>query len=166
MKRIFETSRLALRQFEIEDAAFILELVNTPDWLTYIGDKNVRSIKDAKAYLLNGPLKSYQENGWGLWMIELTRSQTCIGMCGLLKRDTLENIDIGFAILPQYYRKGYGFEIASATLSYATQKLNIERIVAIVSPGNVPSTKLLNKIGMHYEKTLNLPGDNQVLLFS
>lgn len=166
MNSILETKRLTLRQFELEDAAFIFELVNTPDWLTYIGDKHIRSVDDAKTYLLNGPLKSYQENGWGLWMIELKESQTGIGMCGLLKRNTLDDIDIGFAILPEYFRMGYGFEIASATLNYAIQKLKIERIVAIVSPGNVPSTKLLNKIGLQYEKTLNLPGDNQVLLFS
>lgn len=166
MNRILETKRLTLRQFEVEDAAFIFELVNTPDWLTYIGDKHIRSVDDAKTYLLNGPLKSYQENGWGLWMIELKESQACIGMCGLLKRNTLDDIDIGFAILPAYFRMGYGFEMASATLNYATQKLKIERIVAIVSTSNVPSTKLLNKIGLQYEKTLNLPGDNQVLLFS
>lgn len=166
MSSILETKRLTLRQFEVEDAAFIFELVNTPDWLTYIGDKHIRSVDDAKTYLLNGPLKSYQENGWGLWMIELKESQTSIGMCGLLKRNTLDDIDIGFAILPKYFRMGYGFEIASATLNYATQKLKIQRIVAIVSPGNVPSTKLLNKLGLQHEKTLNLPGDNQVLLFS
>ncbi|TRX59451.1 GNAT family N-acetyltransferase [Fulvivirga sp. M361] len=165
-KTILETERLSLREFEISDADFILKLVNTPDWLKFIGDKGVKSVDSAENYLKNGPIKSYKEHGYGLWLVQLKDPGTPIGMCGLVNRATLENIDIGFAMLPEYSGLGYGFEMANATLTYAKNSLGIHKVVAITDPNNIASIKLLNKIGLHFEKTLNLSENDSVLLFS
>src|SRR5688572_21540231 len=118
MNYFLETQRLGLREFTRDDAVFIVELLNTPGWLQFIGDRNVKTKEQAIIYLENGPLKSYKENGFGSWMVELKEDKTPIGMCGILRRESLENPDIGFAFLPEYTGKGYAFEIASATLSY------------------------------------------------
>jgi [ribosomal protein S5]-alanine N-acetyltransferase len=149
--QILETERLILREFNLEDAAFILELLNTPTWLKFIGDRKVHSIDDAKNYLLNGSMKSYTENGFGFYaVVEKTetsdRTNQTIGMCGLIKRDTLPDIDIGFAFLPNLISKGFGYEIASATLDYALNILKINRIIAIVNPENKKSIGLIKKI--------------------
>ncbi len=166
IKKILETERLVLREFNLTDSEFIYNLVNTPNWLEFIGYKNVRTIGDAAQYLQNGPIKSYHENGYGLWLVQLKSTGTPIGMCGLINRETLEDIDIGFAMLPNYSGMGYGFEIASATMSYAKNILKLNKIVAITSPNNIVSIKLLNKIGLQFEKTLELAEDDYVLLFS
>jgi RimJ/RimL family protein N-acetyltransferase len=165
-KKILETERLVLREFNIDDAEFILTLLNTPGWLEYIGDKNVRTLMDAEKYLENVPIKSYKENGFGLWLILLKDNSTPIGMCGLIRREALDDIDIGFALLPEYSKLGYGFEIALATITYANHVLGIKKIVAITDSNNIPSIKLLNKLGLHFEKTLNLSENDTVLLFS
>lgn len=164
--KILETERLDLREFSIDDAEFILTLLNTPAWLEYIGDKNVRTIEDAVNYLEKGPIKSYHENGFGLWLILLKDKSTPIGMCGLVKRESLDDIDIGFALLPEYSKLGYGYEITDATINYATHVLQINKIVAITNSNNIPSIKLLNKLGLQFEKTLTLSENNTVLLFS
>ena len=164
--KIIETERLVLQEFSIDDAEFILTLLNTPGWLEYIGDKNVRSVEDAVEYLEQGPIKSYKENGFGLWLTLLKNNNIPIGMCGLIKRESLDDIDIGFALLPEYSRLGYGYEIASATLKYANQVLRIDKVVAITDSHNIPSIKLLNKLGLQFEKTLKLSENDTVLLFS
>jgi RimJ/RimL family protein N-acetyltransferase len=133
-----------------EDAAFILELLNDPSFIANIGDRGVRSLDDARAYIRDGPVASYERFGFGLWLVELTDG-TRIGMCGLLKRDTLEDVDIGFAYLPAYQSQGYGFEAARAVLDYARDVLGISRVVAIVSEGNDASARLLEKLGMTFE---------------
>ena len=155
-----------MREFVPTDAAFILELLNTPDWLKFIGDRNVHNLTDAENYLKKGPIKSYRDNGFGLWMTQLKNSSTPIGMCGLVNRETLEDIDIGFAFLPAYKRKGYGYEAAQATMDYGKQVLNIEKIVAITSPENIASIKLLNKIGLLFKKEINYAKGETVSLFS
>jgi RimJ/RimL family protein N-acetyltransferase len=166
MNKILETERLVLQEFSIDDAEFILTLLNTHGWLEYIGDKNVRTIEDAENYLENVPIKSYKENGFGLWLILLKNNSTPIGMCGLIKRESLDDIDIGFALLPEYSKLGYGYEIAQATINYAKHDLGIDKVVAITNSNNVPSIKLLNKLGLQFEKTLKLSEDDTVLLFS
>ncbi len=164
--KILETERLILREFNLDDAPFIIELLNTPDWIKYIGDKNVKSIDDAKKYMENGFLKSYKENGFGLSMVEIKNSGTPIGMCGLIKRDTLDDVDIGFAFLPEYARKGYGFEIASATLDYGENTLGIKRVVAITVEYNEASIRLIKKLGMNFEEMVDAPsGDEKLMLF-
>lgn len=166
MKKVLETERLSLREFNINDSDFIKELVNTPSWLEFIGDKNVNTIEEARQYLENGPIKSYTENGFGLWLVQLKDSNVPIGMCGLVNREILEDIDIGFAMLPEYSGLGYGFEIASATMNYAKNNLCFNKIVAITDSKNIASIKLLNKIGLYFEKTLELSENDNVLFFS
>lgn len=165
-KTILETERLCLREFDLNDTGFIIKLLNTPNWLAYIGDKNVRSTADAKKYLKEGAIKSYKENGYGLWLVQLRDSKNPIGMCGLVNRDTLEDIDIGFAFLPEYVKMGYGFEIADATMKYAKHALKLKKIIGITDAKNVASIKLLNKIGLQFEKTVNFSEGKSTLLFS
>ena len=163
---ILETERLILREFNTTDAEFILLLLNTPTWLKFIGDKNVHSSEDAEQYLINGPLKSYHENGFGLWLVLLKDSNISIGMCGLVKRDYLQDIDIGFALMPEYEGKGYGLEMANATLVHSRKNLLINSVVAITDANNSSSIKLLNKLGLHYEKQVESAEGDEVLLFS
>jgi len=165
-KKILETERLVLREFNIEDAEFIVTLLNTPGWLKYIGDKNVRTFEDAVNYLENGAIKSYKENGFGLWLTSLKNNSAPIGMCSLINRESLDDIDIGFALLPEYSKSGYGYEIAHATINYAKHVLRIDKVIAITDSNNIPSIILLNKLGLQFEKTLNLSENDTVLLFS
>jgi ribosomal-protein-alanine N-acetyltransferase len=171
MQNILETERLFLRKFTLDDAVFILELLNTPTWLQFIGDRNVHSIDDAENFLKNGSLKSYQENGFGFYAV-VEKAETSgpsskpIGMCGLIKRDFLPDIDIGFAFLPHLISKGFGYEAASATLDYARNVLKIKRIVAIVNPDNEKSIGLIKKIGLQFEKMIKFPPeDKELMLF-
>jgi len=167
MKKILETERLILREFTLADAPFIIELVNSPGWLQFIGDRNVKTEEQAKEYLRNGPLKSYEINGFGLSMVELKADQTPIGMCGIIRRDNLENPDIGFAFLPMFEGKGLAFEIVHVTIGYAKNVLKLPVIFAITMPENKRSIKLLEKIGFNYTRTFTSPTDNvQLKLFS
>lgn len=165
-KPLFETQRLLVRELDLNDSDFILKLVNTPTWLEFIGDKGVTTIEGAKNYLINGPLKSYQENGYGLWLIQLKTSDTPIGMCGIINRSILEYPDIGFALLPEYSNKGYGYEMANATMQFAKNHLQLSTIVAITDPQNKASIKLLTKIGLQFKKVLKLSKEDTVLLFT
>jgi RimJ/RimL family protein N-acetyltransferase len=165
MNVILETERIRLREFNLTDTDFIINLLNSPGWLQYIGDRNVRTKEDAIQYLQNGPIKSYKQNGFGLSMVELKNGQQPVGMCGLLKRDTLEHPDIGFAFLPEQHGQGYAFEIAKATISFAREKLNIEKLLAITLPSNLSSIKLLKKLGFSYVKPFHL-NQEELLLYS
>ena len=167
MEFFLETDRLLLRKFDLSDAPFIVELLNSPGWLEYIGDRNVKTEEDARAYLANGPIKSYAINGFGLSMVILKDGKIPIGACGLLKRDFLDDADIGFAFLPDYNGKGYGYESASAVMSYAKNELNLSRILAFTVPYNVVSIKLLEKIGFHFEKIFMMPdSEEELFLYS
>ena len=167
MKYILETERLRLREFTISDTRFIIELLNSPGWLQFIGDRNVKTEEQAKTYLENGPIRSYRENGFGLSLVERKEDSLAIGMCGILKRQDLEWPDIGFAFLPLYYGKGYAFEISKATLAYAKNKLGIPKIAAITVSDNQKSIRLLEKLGLRFNNTINLPGNmNELLLYS
>lgn len=155
---VLETGRLALRRFSPDDAPLILQLLNEPLFLRFIGDKNVRTLADAGEYLRHGPLASYARHGFGLYHVSLKADGTPIGMCGLLKRDTLEDVDVGFAYLPQFGGRGYATEAAKATLEYGQTVLGLKRIVAIASPDNADSINVLQKIGLRHAGTLHLPG--------
>ncbi len=167
MPIILETKRLILRHFTLADAPFMLELLNSPTWLQYIGDRNVRNIEEAENYLRNGALKSYTENGFGFYAVvekSETLNQVPIGLCGLVKRETLPDIDIGFAFLPDLIGKGYGYEAASATLDYALNVLKIKRLVAIVNAENVKSIGLVKKIGMTFEQMITQGNEEKELM--
>ncbi|MEO8769629.1 MAG: GNAT family N-acetyltransferase [Ferruginibacter sp.] len=167
MKYILETERLSLREFTINDTAFIIELVNTPGWIAFIGDRNIKTTEQAKEYLQNGPMKSYELNGFGLSLVEIKTNKTAIGMCGIIKRDNLENPDIGFAFLPQFTGKGFAFEIANATMNYASDILKLPTVFAITIPSNERSIKLLEKIGLKFRQLFIFPGEKEeLMLFS
>jgi len=163
---IFETRRLVLSRLTLGDAPFILELVNDPSWIRFIGDKNVHTLKAAKEYIKNGPQKSYAQLGFGLYAVKLKRSGKAIGMCGLLRRDTLDDADIGFAFLPKYTGKGYAFESAETVLKHAHESLKMKRILAITSIDNASSVKLLERLGFCLLKRMRLtPGSEELNLF-
>ncbi|HMJ46518.1 MAG TPA: GNAT family N-acetyltransferase [Ferruginibacter sp.] len=164
---ILETNRLILRQFTFQDTIFIIELLNSPGWLEFIGDRNVKTHKEAKAYLLNGPIKSYAENGFGLGLVKTKNDNTTIGMCGLIKRDELEYPDIGFAFLPGWSGKGYAYEIAEAVMEYAENQLGLPAVLAITTAANNSSIKLLVKLGLKFLKIISFPGkEEELMLFS
>jgi RimJ/RimL family protein N-acetyltransferase len=163
-KKILETPRLLLNEFTEDDASFIVELLNSPDWLQYIGDRNVRTTEDARRFINEKYIDSYKKNGFGLYAVVLKENNITIGMCGLIKRDSLEDIDIGFAFLPEYISKGYGFESAVEVLKYGKEILNLKRIVAITIKSNNKSVNLLKKIGMKFEKSFFMEGDSEELL--
>ena len=165
-KIILETERLILREFDLNDAKFTLQLLNEPIWLKFIGDKNVHNIKEAENYLTSGPMASYKEHGFGLWLVSQKESNKPIGVCGLIKRDYLTEADIGFALMPDYAGLGYGYEIASATLSHSRNILLIDKVVAITDANNASSIKLLNKLGLQFEKSIITPDHDSVSLFT
>lgn len=164
--QVLETDRLIIRWLTVEDAAFILELVNDPSWLRFIGDRGVRTLEDARSYILKGPVEMYGRLGFGLYLVELKSEGVPIGTCGLIKRDSLKDVDIGFAFLPSFRGQGYAYEAASAVLAYGKNTLGLERIVAIVSPGNDRSIKLLEKLGLRFEQNVQLSERNEVKLFA
>ncbi|HVA54883.1 MAG TPA: GNAT family N-acetyltransferase [Gammaproteobacteria bacterium] len=155
--KILETPRLVLRRLVLEDAPFILELVNDPAWLQYIGDKHVHNLENARNYIRKGPLDMYARFGFGLYMVAL-KTGNRIGMCGLIKRDGLQDVDLGFALLPRYRGRGYAQEAAAAVRDYGGNTIGLKRIVAITNPDNLRSIKVLENIGFIYEQTLTLQG--------
>ena len=163
---VIETERLVLRRLSPDDAEFIVELLNQPSFLRYIGDKEVRNNEDAVRYIQNGPVASYERFGFGLYLVELRETEVPIGICGLLKRDSLPDVDVGFAFLPDYWSLGYAFESAAAVMTYGREVLGLRRIVAITSLDNDASIRLLEKLGLRFERLLKLSEDQaEVRLF-
>jgi [ribosomal protein S5]-alanine N-acetyltransferase len=164
---VLETDRLILRWLTVDDARFIFALLNDPSWLRFIGDKGVKTLDDARDYIRKGPMAMYERTGFGLYLTALKADGIPIGLCGLIKRDSLENVDIGFAFLPKFHAQGYAHESASAVLEYGKRTLGLKRIVAITAPDNAGSSRLLAKLGMKPEKTVKLAGDDrQVRLYA
>ena len=149
-KAILNTERLAVRQFEVGDAEFILRLLNETSFLHFIGDKGVRCVGDAVNYLASGPIASYQAHGFGLFHVAELSTGASVGMCGLLRRAEHEHPDIGFAFLSQYRKQGYAYESAKAVIDYGQRALRIDTIVAFVSPDNERSIRLLERLGLHF----------------
>ncbi|MFI5185425.1 MAG: GNAT family N-acetyltransferase [Chitinophagales bacterium] len=160
---IIESKRLLLRPFIPGDSNFILELLNTEGWLKYIGDRNVKTIQQANYYLENGPIKSYKVNGFGLSMVQLKENNKPIGMSGLIRRDYLDHPDIGFAFLPGYTGKGYAYEIAKEIIYYGFNRLQLQQILAITLPENSSSIRLLEKLGLRYQKKVISKDTNEEL---
>jgi [ribosomal protein S5]-alanine N-acetyltransferase len=152
---VIRTERLVLRRLELLDAAFILELLNEAAFLRFIGDKGVRTLDDAREYILKGPIDSYERHGFGLYAACLP-DRTPTGICGLVKRDSLADVDVGFAFLSRHCSKGYAAESASAVLVHARQVLRLRRVVAITAPDNLGSIAVLGKIGLEFEGVIRL----------
>ncbi len=161
-----ETERLVLRQQTSEDAGFILSLMNDPEWLRYIGDRNIRTLEVARAHIQEGAVKMYNQHGFGLYLVELRGSHTPVGMCGLIKREFLDDVDLGFALAREYRRKGYAQEAAAATVAYGRDTLGLRRIAAIVSPDNAASIRLLEVLGFSFERVIDYPGGDKVQLLA
>jgi len=156
---VVETPRLILRRLTLDDAEFILRLLNEPSFLEFIGDKGVRTLDDARDYMLKGPIGSYETFGFGLYRVELKERHTLIGMCGLVKRETLPNVDVGFAFLPEFWSKGYAVESAAAVLEHARTNLGLTRLVGIARPDNHASIRVLEKLGMKFEQRIRVMPD-------
>ncbi|MGQ0649966.1 MAG: GNAT family N-acetyltransferase [Gemmatimonadaceae bacterium] len=163
---VVETDRLILRRMTEEDAPFMLELMNDAAFLRFIGDRGVRSIDDARAYVRNGPMASYEQFGFGLYVVEQRNDGVAAGICGLVKREALDDVDVGFAMLPSYRARGYGFEAASAMLGHA-RSLGLRRLAAIANPDNTVSISLLEKLGLTFQRMVRLTDDGpEIKLFA
>jgi len=160
---VLETERLTIRRLTVDDATFILRLLNEPSFLQHIGDRGVRTMADASQYILAGPMASYERVGFGLFLVELKDSHVPIGICGLLKRDALDDVDVGFAFVPESWSKGYAFESASAVVAYGRDTHGLKRIVAISSQDNIASVNLLAKLDFYFDRMVTMPGDKEEL---
>lgn len=162
-----ETDRLTLRHLTEADGDFIFGLLNEPSFLEYIGDKGVRTVEDARAYINDGPVASYTQHGFGLNLVERREDRTPIGMCGLLKRDTLEDADIGFALLPDFWLQGYAVEAGHSVLADGHTTHGLSRVVAITAQHNIASKRVLERIGMKFDKLIRLSEEaDEICLFS
>jgi RimJ/RimL family protein N-acetyltransferase len=164
---VVETERLVVRRLTEGDAEFMLGLLNEPSFLRFIGDKGVRTLEDAREYLRKGPMRSYDRFGFGLYLTMRKDDGAPIGICGLVKREALDDVDVGFAFLPPFWSQGYAFEAATEVLGYARGTLGLGRIVAIVSPDNDRSIQLLERLGLRYERMIQLVADGpEIKLFA
>ena len=164
---VLETERLTLRCFDGGDAAFILRLLNEPSFIENIADKGVRTLDDARAYIESGPVASYRKHGFGLWCVAQRETDVPIGMCGLIRREVLEDVDLGYAFLPEHTGHGFALEAAEACLGFARGRLGLARLVAVVSAGNERSIRLLRKLGFQYERMVRLAeGDEEIELYA
>ena len=163
-KIILNTQRLTLREAESSDNQFFYGLLNSPKWIKYIGDRNIKTLKNAEDYINDKLINSYKTNSFGLYVYELKESHLPIGICGFIKRDYLDSVDIGFALLPGHERKGYTFEISTAVLTYGKQTLGINKVVAITTKDNIASQELLKKLGFSFQLYVNEPETNEELV--
>ena len=164
---VAETARLRIRHFTLEDAEFILRLLNEPTFIQNIVDKGVRTLDAARAYLRDGPIASYERHGFGLNCVELRDSAVPIGMCGLIKRDSLEDADIGYALLPEHCSKGYAHEAAMAVMATAGGEFGMRRVVAVTNAENERSIRLLERMGFRYERMIALhDGEPEIKLYA
>jgi RimJ/RimL family protein N-acetyltransferase len=156
---ILETERLLLRTASLDDAEFMLRLLNEPSFLRFVGDRGVRTADDARGYIADRLIAGYEKNGYGLWVVELEASGTPIGISGLVRRDTLPDADIGFAFLPEYWGQGYAYESTVAAVRYALGELALPRLLAITDQDNVASIRLLERLGLSFERMIQLADD-------
>lgn len=161
---VLETERLELREFTAEDAEFVLRLVNEPAFLRYIGDRGVRTLDDARRYIADGPVAGYARDGHGLMRVVRKSDGVGVGMCGVLKRDTLPEPDIGFSFFPEHWSQGYALESARAVLRHARETLRLGRILAITTQDNEPSMRLLGRLGFRFDRLISM-GTEELRLF-
>ncbi|MBA3961240.1 MAG: GNAT family N-acetyltransferase [Chthoniobacterales bacterium] len=150
------TERLRLREMEESDAAFMLESLNEPAFIRHVADRGVRTVAEAQTYLRERITSKYQSQAYGVWLVELKETSEAIGICGLIKRDTLEDVDLGFSFLERFWGRGFAFEAAAAVVDYGWKVADLPRIIAIVSPRNTASIRLLQKLGLSFERKIRL----------
>ncbi len=164
---ILETARTRLRKMALTDAGFMLELLNEPAFIENVADRHVRTLAEAETFITERMLPSYEKFGFGFYILELKEEQIPIGICGLIKRDTLADVDIGYALLTRHNGKGYAYEATAALFAHGKEQLQIPRIIAVTSPKNARSIKLLEKLGLQFEKMVSLPGfASETMLYS
>jgi RimJ/RimL family protein N-acetyltransferase len=156
---LIQTERLTLRKLTIDDAPFMLNLLNQPSFIQFIGDRGVRTLDDARKIILTRYIDAYERLGFGVYLTLLRESQVPIGICGLIKRNGLDDVDVGYAFLPQYWLQGYASESVSAVLAYARDSLGIQRILGITTPDNLGSIRVLEKAGLKFERMIQLAGE-------
>ena len=166
MTTILETERLCLRKLVVADAEFIHGLMNDPDYLEYIGDKGVKTVADAERFLESVAIKSYEDNGFGHYVVSLKTDGTLIGTCGYVKRDELEDPDIGFAFLPEFRKHGYALESATAILDFGIDVLGFKTLSAITTQNNERSGRLLEKLGFSFDRLISMPNGDELRLFT
>lgn len=154
---ILETERLRIRHLTEQDATFALKLYTTDPFLRFVGDKSLKTVDDARQYLLDGPISMYQSHGIGLSLVEIKECGTPVGICGLIKRDTLDDIDIGYGFLPEYFNQGYGYESAKAMMDFGRNELKINKIVAITTSDNDSSIRLIKRLGLNFVCNIEEP---------
>ena len=159
--KILETERLNLRTFSLNDAAFLLEQMNEPAFLLYVGDRGLRTLDDAREFIKKRLIAHYDKNGFSFYVAERKEDDEIIGMCGLVDRDGLDGVDIGFAILPAHWKNGYAYEASQAVMLHARDDIGLKRVLAITDPRNKPSNALLKKLGMTHVSMVTLPGDTK-----
>lgn len=162
--KTFETERLIIRPTAEGDAEFIRELVNTPKWRRYIGDRNIKTVEDAEEYIKERMKPQLERLGFSNYTLIRKEGSRKIGTCGLYDREGKEGIDIGFALLPEYEKKGFAFEAANRILAAAFDEFEIETISAFTTKDNTSSQKLLEKLGLKNEGTTKLPNDDEELV--
>ena len=163
----FETERLLVREFTKDDGPFVFELMNSEGWLKYIGDRNIKSIEAAEAYIEKTYFPSYELNGHGAYIVILKETGKPVGSCGLYKRDNLEHPDVGFAFLTNYLGKGYGFEATQGVMKHAEETLGLTTFLGFTLADNTVSIKLLEKLGLKKKGPFFLKDDpEELLLFS
>jgi len=165
MEVVTETPRLNIRKFTEADAGFIFQLLNSKGWLEFIGDRNIKTLEDARLYIVNAPLFSYHKFGFGPYLVSLKDTNTAIGMCSLIKRDELEDVDLGFALLEEYAGKAYAYEASEAVVLHAKKDLGIKKLVAITKKTNTSSVRLLEKLGFTFGNIIKM-GEEELLYFS
>ncbi len=158
---VTETARLRLRHLSGADAVFILELLTDPDFLAHIGDRGVHSLEDAQRYIADGPALSYERFGFGLYLVELKETRAALGLCGLLRRDSHPDVEIGFAFVPRARRCGYALEAATATLQLGVHALGLTRIVGLTGPDNAASIRILERLGLRFERLVHFTPDGR-----
>ena len=164
---VISTDRLLINRITLDDAGFILKLINDKDWIKNIGDKGIRTIEETEEYIRTRFLKAYDEVGFGFYSLILKSDQQIIGIAGLVDREGIDHIDIGYGMLPEFRGKGYAFEATKAIYDYGYEELKLKKIVAIVNPDNTSSIKLLSKLGLEFERMIRFPDEEiDIMLFS
>lgn len=159
MTVILETERLRLRELTPDDAAFMFELITDPSWIEFIGDRGLKSVGDARRYVEEKYVASYRKDGFGFWAVELLATGVPAGICGLIQREGLDDVDVGFAFLPRYAGNGFAAESAVAVVEHGRRVLGLQRIVAITLPRNTRSIRVLEKAGLRFERLFRMPND-------
>ena len=158
---IIETKRLRIRKLTLNDASFFYELVNDPDWIRFIGDRNVQTLQDAEDYLTNRIFKAYKDWGFGFYAVVNKKSDDLVGISGFVKRDELEHVDVGFAFLPKGRGQGFAYESTQALMNYGQETLNFTTVLAIANNDNERSHSLLKKLGFQFDKHIKLYEEEQ-----